>query len=256
MRWFSIDNPMFERFPPWMKRFGVSQLDGEVYLPAAIAGAVELVLEKAISSRVTPEMHDEHAYLPAQWLIAQFPQTQDVCRKLLTIAENARPTDVQCVTRYIELVAAAAELDDAVISKALDRENFTRRQITDATWFIPIALGRRVLGKKGMRLSDSFHVFNPEGERVRVGLFAEMRIYGEALRLRSPVLTEAVVKQLAMRSPEALGYREAVHSGCRPEDMLTVPIIFFTASPSVVGLQRAHEYALQWASERVHPRKL
>lgn len=250
MRWFSIDDPLFGQFPPWMKSFGVSKQEGEVYLPAAIAGPEELVLIKASASGIAPAMRHEHSYFPAEWLATEFPGVQEVCRRLLTMTENVRPTDLQCVVRYIELAAMSGELDDAVMSRTMDGENYSRRQITDATWFIPIALGRRVLANKGISFSATFHVFSPEGNRVREGLFAENRIYAAAYDFRSRVPSEAVVRKLAHRSPEVLGYRQSVMSGSRSEDLRTVPIIFFTETPSETGLRRAHDHAQEWVRGR------
>lgn len=250
MRWFSIDDPLFGQFPLWMKSFGVSKQEGEVYLAAAIAGPVDLVLIKASASGIAPAMCHEHAYVPAEWLVTEFPAVKEVCRKLLIMTEQARPTDLQCVLRYLELAAVSGELDDAVISRTLDGENYSRRQITDATWFIPIALGRRALNGKGIGFSSGFEVFSPEGDSLKQGIFSAHKIYAIAYELRSPALAEAVVKKLALRSPEVLGYQKAVTSGVAPQDIETVPIIFFTESPTEAGLLRADEHAKRWVYGR------
>jgi len=246
MRWFSIDDPRFAQAPAWMKTFGISKEGGEVYLPAATAGPEETVLRRASVSGVVSAMRHEHAYVPADWLATEYPDVKDVCRKLLIMTEQVRPSDLQCFLRYLELAAMPGDLDDDAISRSMDGENFSRRQIRDATWFIPIALGRRVLDGRGIGFSTGYELFSPDGDPLEQGAFAEQSMYLTAYNLRSPVLSEAVVKKLALRSPEVLGYQGAMTRGVRPQDIQTVPIIFFTGTPTEAGLRCADDHAKRW----------
>lgn len=250
MRWFSIDDQKFANAPLWMKTFGISKEEGDIYLPAATAGLEEAVLLKASTRGVVPAMRHEHAYVPADWLTTEFPAVREICRMLVLMTEQVRPTDLECVLRYLELAAVPGELDDTAISRTMDGENYSRRQITDATWLIPIALGRRVLAGKGISFSTAFEVLTPNGDPVRDGLFAEHPIYTTAYDLRSPALSEAVVKKLALRSSEVLGYQKAMKNGSRPQDLQTGSIIFFTGTPTEAGLRRADENAKRWAHGR------
>ncbi|MDO5690939.1 MAG: hypothetical protein Q4G70_00455 [Pseudomonadota bacterium] len=250
MRWFQIDDPRFAVFPPWMRAFGVSKQDGVIYLPASIAGPEEIVVPKGSLAGVQFATRHEHAFLPADWMATAFPEVSEVCRKLVAMAEQVRPTDSQCVARYLELVAQADEIDDFRISRTMDDENYSRQQITDATWFIPIALGRRALRNKGLGFAKMYRVFSPDGEVVNQGAFLDNGVYMQASELQSPLLTEPVVKKLALRSPEVLGYREAMSSGAKAADFQTVPVVFFTGTPTEAGLRRANQYAEKWAVAR------
>lgn len=244
MRWFSIDEPQFARFPQWMRSFGMAVHDGGIHLAAALAGAEETVLRRASSQSVPWALQHDHAYLPAEWLAAEFPDAKTVCLKLLVVAEQVRPSVLQSILRYLDLVARSDSTDDAAHSRILDSENHPRQQITDTLRFVPIALGRRVLARSGIEFSDMFRVLSADGNELCRGSFRENPTYVQTLALPARKLPEAVVNRLALRSPEVLGLRDYLRAGRDPAGLRTVPVAFFASPPTPLGLARADELAL------------
>ena len=271
MRWFSIDDPTFARFPMWMRTFGMAEQDGGIHLPAALAGPEDQVLRRASNQCVPWAIRLEHAYLPADWLAAEFPQVREVCRKLLIAAEQVRPTVLQTILRYLDLVgqcepgcnsggnsggngggntgcaAVGDGLDDTAHSRILDRENHPRQQIADTLRFVPIALGRRVLASKGIEFSDTYLMLSADGQELCRGLFRENPTYVQTLELPSRMLPEAVVRRLAMRSPEVVRLRDVLRAARDPAGLRTLPVSFFVSPPTPHGLARANERAQAFA---------
>ncbi len=243
MDWF-VSDMGGDKFPRWMRTFGISKENGEVFVPAAIAGDEREVGLRAKGNGVPCFHHNEHAYVPATWLSRAFPGTREVCEKLTLIARNNVPSQAtasEVVTQYTLLapqLAPQAESDTA-IARMLRERGFTWEQSRDALWFTPIAFGRRVLQSKGMTFSEEFFVFSPDGEILQKGRLLDNEIYRAAIELAPALLSDSVIKHVAFQSPEIRSFMEAISKGSNPTDLKGAPVVFFSGRPTSAGLERA-----------------
>ncbi|SEF32546.1 hypothetical protein ABL840_21585 [Variovorax sp. NFACC27] len=243
MDWF-VSDMGGDKFPHWMRRLGISKDDGEVVVPAAIAGNEYEVALRAEGDGVPRHHRDGHVYVSATWLSNAFPDASVVCEKLAFIARNnvsSATTDSEAVTQYTQLASQAESRSDAVITQALYRRGFTQNQSRDALWFTPIAFGRRLLQSKNMKFSDNFLVLSPNGEVLQEGQLSDNSIYRSAVELAPALLSDAAIKHVAFRSPEIRSFADAVSKGASAEDLEWTPVIFFSSSPMSQGLERASQ---------------
>lgn len=78
MQWLTIENPKSHQYPMWLRSFAVED-DGQVWMPAALAGdEATTVLCLAFDGEEGVE-RDGHVYVRASWLAREFPHTRAAC---------------------------------------------------------------------------------------------------------------------------------------------------------------------------------
>lgn len=79
MKVVEFENPLGKRIPAWLRTVYVRE-DGEVFVPAAIAGADSDVGLCAIYSQTHAVKVGTHLYVPARWMETVFPEAADKAR--------------------------------------------------------------------------------------------------------------------------------------------------------------------------------
>lgn len=91
--WYEAGKPDPDKpAPPWARVFGMTR-DGTVYAPAALTGDETATLEKAAAEGVAAAMKNDHAFLPAPWLVRSYPYEFEVirvCRIIEGFAQQVR----------------------------------------------------------------------------------------------------------------------------------------------------------------------
>lgn len=80
MRWYVIENTAFTAFPEWIRTVGLSP-SGQILLPAAMGDHDNEALVAISASEASGEpmvVHQEHLYVPGQWLRDEYPEIADL----------------------------------------------------------------------------------------------------------------------------------------------------------------------------------
>jgi hypothetical protein len=92
MVWVEIQKQPGRRLAKWQRSAAMSE-DGNVFVPAAIAGNEKRVFLSATWDSIPIVMEYGHLYVPKNWMIREFPETLEVCTliesKVRTAAGNA-----------------------------------------------------------------------------------------------------------------------------------------------------------------------
>lgn len=89
LRWYNVDSPSARYAPPsWLRSASVDE-QGNVYIPAALAGDETIVLLHATWSGNIPIIMNQflddsepHVYLPTWWIIAVYPNIANAIREI------------------------------------------------------------------------------------------------------------------------------------------------------------------------------
>ena len=91
--WMTVTSPTDKRIPKAAKTSGITQ-DGKVFVWAGIAGPENTVTLCATYDGVEMAVVDDHVYLPAEWVVKEYPQLTELCgniRKKLVEFKNKNP---------------------------------------------------------------------------------------------------------------------------------------------------------------------
>jgi hypothetical protein len=80
MRWYVIENTAFTAFPEWIRTVGLSSA-GQILLPAAMGDHDNEALVAICACEASGEplvVHQEHLYVPSQWLRDEYPAIADL----------------------------------------------------------------------------------------------------------------------------------------------------------------------------------
>lgn len=82
MRWYVIENTAFTAFPEWIRTIGLSPA-GQILLPAAMGDHDNEALVAICASEASGEpmvVHQDHLYVPSDWLRDEYPAIADLIR--------------------------------------------------------------------------------------------------------------------------------------------------------------------------------
>lgn len=149
--------------------------------------------------------------------------------------------ETTAVTRLIEIVAARPDLSEGDIYAGMAQAGIPKHLADRAYKFTLIAWGRIFLEGLGIHFSEDYLWLEPDGTIIEEGLIADEACYQAASQLASQYIGTPAFKRLALSAAEVHVVNDALNRGSKPEDLVTAPAIFFTASPTQEGGKRAHE---------------
>jgi hypothetical protein len=119
--------------------------------------------------------------------------------------------------------------DDRGVTAALVQDGFSEETAADLVAFVPLAVGRVILGRIGVGIMrDEYSRIDAQGQERFRGKLLDEPIYREALAAFAEVAAqgEAVLKAVLGRSPEFRAANKAFHAGSRPENLyLSRPVL-------------------------------
>jgi hypothetical protein len=79
MPWILVENKIGgKQLPKWARSVALNT-DGQIYIPAAMAGGENTILLCAIADNVEFIYEFEHIYLPLDYMRKQYPKTRETC---------------------------------------------------------------------------------------------------------------------------------------------------------------------------------
>lgn len=89
LKFFMLDEPPGKRVAKWKRAFGVRE-DGEVFVPAAVAGdELEVMLCAAHDGTPVASAHG-HVYVPSMWVEKEFPGSVEVAQLMRERVQEMR----------------------------------------------------------------------------------------------------------------------------------------------------------------------
>ena len=130
--------------------------------------------------------------------------------------------------------------DDAGVVAELARRGASPAEAEAAAVVVPLAFGRALLHRIGVRVPDEVILASAAGGKDRTVRLADLTLARQAIRFAETAVTHGVVASdqvaaLAMRSPEMQAVNNALHAGSRAENLvLSAPIL--TMSDAALAL--------------------
>ena len=136
------------------------------------------------------------------------------------------------VRRAVRAFAANTDGDVRGVTAALEQDGFSEETAADLAVFVPLAVGRVVLGRMGVGIMrDEYSRIDAQGHERFRGKLLDEPIYREALAAFSEVAAqgEETLKAVLGRSPEFVAANKAFHAGSQPENLyLSRPVLVWT----------------------------
>ncbi|NDY90328.1 hypothetical protein [Ideonella livida] len=262
--WLRFEEADLPGCPPGGQWVGVMPPGGMVLVAVALAaptgaqGRAAAVLARAAAEGVQVLLHQGQPYVPEAWLSQAWPPAAPACAVLARAARQAlqarlagqaqragpggaaRPVDAEAAPFYLEAVVRAGQVEDQALAQAMRARGFNRRQFDEATWFVPLALGRQFLVRHNLDYEDRFLVLSRHGEVMREGVLNEQAVFMTARVQAARWVDQPVVaRHLVARSVEVRSALQALKQG-QPAAHLQLPLpVFFKESPSPSGLEQA-----------------
>jgi hypothetical protein len=126
------------------------------------------------------------------------------------------------VRRAVRAFAANIDGDVRGVTAALEQDGFSEERAADLVVFVPLAVGRVLLGRMGAGIMrDEYSRIDAQGQERFRGKLLDEPIYREALAAFSEVAAqgEETLKAVLGRSPEVLAANKMLHAGSRPENL-------------------------------------
>jgi len=79
--WYAAPNAGSQKIPEWFRSAGITE-NGKIFVPAAIAGDESEVALCLLYDGTESYTHLNHIYVPADWMVREFPNTQELCEKI------------------------------------------------------------------------------------------------------------------------------------------------------------------------------
>ena len=154
----------------------------------------------------------------------------------------------EAIRRAIHIFAANTTCEIEDVKEALRQNGFSAEMASAVITFMPLAVGRVLLGRMGVKLPDEYIRADAQGRERFRGALLDEPVFRETLALVPEVLAqgEEVVQSIMVRSPEVLAVNQALQSGSRPEDLMAGrPVLGWDEGmPETVGLPRGPN--LRW----------
>jgi len=146
--------------------------------------------------------------------------------------------------RMFRLVREAGDYDPGGLYTALFRVGVGSHLAERAVLLTPIALGRRLMEDLRLTYTDTFHHYAGDGRCLMGGRLSEEPIYRRAASLEAERIGARAFEITAFASPEVQAVSHAMVNGVARLDMVRLPLVSFTAEPSMEALIRVqHEIA-------------
>jgi hypothetical protein len=126
------------------------------------------------------------------------------------------------VRRAVRAFAANTDGDVHRVTADLQQDGFSEETAAALVVFVPLALGRVVLGRMGVGIMrDEYSRIDAQGQERFRGKLSDEPIYREAQAAFSEVAAQGkeVLTAVLLRSPEFLAVNELSHSGTWPENL-------------------------------------
>ena len=81
-RWVAVPNPPGYKKTPLWKRSAAIDDQGDVWVPAVIAGSEKIVFLCAGYDGEPAVIESKHLFVRASWMAREFPETREVCEKI------------------------------------------------------------------------------------------------------------------------------------------------------------------------------
>lgn len=86
MNWFSAPKPEGTKLPEWARSYGIAE-NGQVFVPAAIGGKESDVVMCLGYEGTEHRVYLDHTFVPADWLASEFPESRELCEKIVMDAQ-------------------------------------------------------------------------------------------------------------------------------------------------------------------------
>ena len=70
-------------YPEWLRTIALRS-DGEVFVPALIAGDESAIGFYCLVNDIDSYLYNDHLYVPADWMSAEHPETREECEQMVT----------------------------------------------------------------------------------------------------------------------------------------------------------------------------
>jgi hypothetical protein len=80
--WYAAPSPEGQKVPEWIRSAGIRE-DGQVFVPAAVAGNESEVALCLLYDGTESFTYLNHTFVPAMWMAREFPATRELCEKIV-----------------------------------------------------------------------------------------------------------------------------------------------------------------------------
>lgn len=148
------------------------------------------------------------------------------------------------IQKAFELLVAAASQPDTnenLIYESLRSAGIPSNQADKLYKFTQIAWGRVFLNGMEITFAKEYFCLDADGSVITSGQLDEEPHYSFAVSNADRYVGSPAFKFMALTSSEVNAVNKALHSGSKPENLVTAPPVIFMVAPTDSGVRKAQE---------------